>query len=266
MPAIQPARLKLQAAQLGEKFAQPAAFLRGLHDLLEFYADRTRRPSQTGTPPPLLPTYNVPPPVMRHIERELTPRATASAEAALALADALWGEPHLECRLLAIHLLGAIPPTPLAPILQRALAWAQDTDEDTLLEALLQKGLKQVRENALDRFLTMIQDWLNTNDIATQKVGLLALLTVLTASDFENLPLIFRMLAPVSASPPLDLRLHLLDVIEALAHRSPQETAYFLRQSLTKTNDPGSAWLVRNSLNFFPEPTRGNLRTLLRGE
>jgi len=54
MPAIHPARMKIQVARLGEKIRQPEVFVRELHNLLDFYADRTHRPGQFGEPPPLL--------------------------------------------------------------------------------------------------------------------------------------------------------------------------------------------------------------------
>jgi hypothetical protein len=60
MPAIQPARLRQQAALMVEHFDQPAAFVRSLHHLLEYYADRAHRPGQAGKPPALLAAYNVP--------------------------------------------------------------------------------------------------------------------------------------------------------------------------------------------------------------
>ena len=75
MPAIQLARLKIQSVRLAENFADPHTFARELRGLLDFYAERTHRPGQVGEPPPILPAYNVPPQVMRQVERELSPIA-----------------------------------------------------------------------------------------------------------------------------------------------------------------------------------------------
>jgi hypothetical protein len=74
MPAIHPARLKIQAAQLVERFSTPHSFVSRLHDLLDFYANRAYRPGQSGEPHPLLTAYNVPRPVLHQVERELIPR------------------------------------------------------------------------------------------------------------------------------------------------------------------------------------------------
>src|SRR3989304_215281 len=104
MPAIQLARLKIQSAQLSEDFVRPDKFVRGLRDLLELYADRTRRSGQFGEPAPLLPAFKVPAPVLRQVLKDLAPMATGDPQGGLALCEALWAEPFLEFRLLAAYL------------------------------------------------------------------------------------------------------------------------------------------------------------------
>ena len=109
MPAIQPARLRQLSAELVNAFGSPPAFVRELHGLLDFYADRTRRPGQAGAPPPLIHTYRTPAPVIRQVIQDLTPLVADDPQNALVLADALWEEENLECRLLGIEILGMIP-------------------------------------------------------------------------------------------------------------------------------------------------------------
>src|SRR5436190_14194375 len=108
MPAIDIARLKIQAAVLVEKFDQPAVFLKGLHEILDLYADRTLRVGVVATPLSTLPAYRAPQAVLRQIEMELAPLAGAFPEQAMGLTDALWKDGHLETRLLAATLLGRI--------------------------------------------------------------------------------------------------------------------------------------------------------------
>ena len=146
MPAIQPARMKIKVAQLGEKIRQPEAFVQALHGLLDFYADRTFRPGQSGEPPPLLATYKTPPPVFRQIKREITSLVANDPPAALTLVDALWVEPYIEFRLLAIALLGRIPPLPPEPVLARVQMWIASSPESRLLDAILEQSLAQVRQ------------------------------------------------------------------------------------------------------------------------
>ena len=68
MPAINPARLKNSCSEIGEYFSNPQQFVAELHNLLNFYANRVRRPGEAGTPPPLSPAYHAPPPVLRHLD------------------------------------------------------------------------------------------------------------------------------------------------------------------------------------------------------
>ena len=72
MPAINPARLKQQAALLADHFDSPAAFVRSLHHLLDYYSERVQRTGQAGVMPTLLPAYRVRPQVLRLVLQELS--------------------------------------------------------------------------------------------------------------------------------------------------------------------------------------------------
>src|SRR5690349_4772041 len=110
MPAIQPARLKAQVDPIGEEFMQPARCLARLHDLFDFYADRTRRPGQAGSRIPLLPHYNTPTPVIREVQRSLAGYAKdADPKAAEDLIDAFWADGAFEMRLIAAFLISHAP-------------------------------------------------------------------------------------------------------------------------------------------------------------
>lgn len=104
MPAIQLNRLNKQANDLAALYNEPARFVRELRDLFEFYSDRTRRPSQTGAPDPVIPTYNVPDPVLRRVLFAITPYIAEDPESALLLADACWARQHLEFRIMAAQI------------------------------------------------------------------------------------------------------------------------------------------------------------------
>ena len=73
MTAINPARLKIQCADLVISYSNPVSFISGLHDLLGFYATRIRH---TGLKrlPLTLQTYQVPLPVLRALETEINPK------------------------------------------------------------------------------------------------------------------------------------------------------------------------------------------------
>lgn len=264
MPAIQPARLRQQAALLVEHFTSPPAFVRSLHHLLDYYADRAHRPGRSGEPAPLLAAYNVRPPVLRQILQELAPLVESEPQIALSLSDALWEQPYLEFRLLAASLLGQISPQPPEPILARVQAWVKSDPQNRLIGALLSQGVARVRNEKPDHLIHLVEVWLSSSDVFQQQLGLRTLVPMVKDLGFENLPAFFRLIQPLSRSVPPELRPDMLDVLRALAHRSPHETAFHLRQFLELPNSPDTPWLIRQCLQAFPLETQESLRAALR--
>jgi hypothetical protein len=266
MPAIHLPRLRRQAAELADKFENPRAFTQELKGLFEFYGDRTRRLGQAGAPPSLIKTYKVPDPVLRRIYLEIAPLAGAEPEKAFNLLEMLWEEPVFERRFLAILLLGAIPSGEHQRLLSLIEKWVEGNEEESLLESIATQGLARLREENPDVFASQIEKWLGSKAIKHQKLGLRALLAQLTATEFENLPLVYRLLGMHLPTASKGLRPYLLDLLKPLARRSPLETAYFLRQSLGGSDNPVIPWLVRRSIEFFPKDIQNSLKDALKGE
>jgi hypothetical protein len=265
MPAIQPAHLKQQAALLAESFDQPLVFVRGLHHLLDFYADRARRSGQTGKPSPLMSAYNVRPPVLSMLLQEWAPWMENDPSLAFTLCDALWRENYLEFRLLAASLLGRIPPEPFEPILNRVEYWAREPLDASVVSALFVHGLSGLRKTDPDRLIQLVEQWLSSESIREMYFGLLALLPLISDPEFKNLPVFFRLIQPFCRETPPALRPSLIDLLIALARRSPQETAYFLRQSFETSNSRNTAWLIRRVVSEFPPDQEKSLRAIVRG-
>lgn len=264
MPAINLSRLRQQTEQLAEYFDTPEVFISKLREILEFYSDRSHKPGQSGTPPPLSPTYKVPKPVLRRIIMILTPQIESLPNQALALCDELWQESYIEFRSLAAFILGLIPPDLSDMVFERIEYWVQLDIEEQVLAFLVQDGLASVRKGAPESLLTHIESWTGSSDTTIRQMGLRALSPLLHNSDFENLPIFYRLITPYVRSVPSDLRPDVLEVIKELAHRSPQETAYFLKQNLELSDSKDTAWIIRQSLNEFPESNQKTLRTALR--
>jgi hypothetical protein len=264
MPAITLPRLRQQAALLADYFDQPSAFVRSLHHLLEFYADRTQRPGQAGEPAPLIQSYRVPPQVLRQILLELTPLAQADPAAGLALCDRLWEAPYLEFRTLAVSLLGIVPAQPSSQVLDRVERWGQQKTEARLSNLLVRDGLSRARKEEPQQVLARLKGWLASPDPAIQQMGMQALLACLPMESDENLPAYFRLLNPFIRVIPTGLRPDLLDVLHALARRTPKETAYFFQKSLEMRSSPDTGWLVRQCLEDFPPEIRVRLSIAAR--
>src|SRR5258706_15412719 len=106
IPAIDIARLKIQAAVLVEKFDQPAVFLKGLHEILDHYADRTMRIGVVASPVSVLPAYRAPQAVLCQIKKKKAPRAGGFPPQATAPTAAPWGGSSSQNRMLASILVG----------------------------------------------------------------------------------------------------------------------------------------------------------------
>jgi hypothetical protein len=264
MPAIQPSRLKKQAAQLGEAFSQPTVFIPGLHQMLDLYADQTHRPGQTGKPPPLLKAYNVPSPVLRQVFIELNPYIASYPSAILDLCDALWAQPVLEFKKLAIQLLGRISLDPSERIIARIHLWTTSFLDEQLIDSLVEHGLYRLRREKSDLLLSLCAEWLSQNTTLHQQLGLRALGSLVTEPKFENHPTVYRLITPFLRVTPLPIRPDILSLLQTLARRSPQEITHLLRVNLSVSDNPDTPWLLRHTMSELPGELQSSLKIALR--
>lgn len=264
MPAINPAKLKIETAKLIDSVDSPKEFVRKFHNLLDLYSDRTRRSGQSGEPPPLIQAYKTPVQVIKQIERSLIRISDPNIEELLKIADTLWAENWLESHLLAISILGQIPPYPPDRIIIRVNNWALSAKEDLILKKLLAISVSQLAEVDIHIFIRLIEEWLSSNDSRSHHVGLLSIPELLLIPNFDNLPKVFNLITPHVWKSSSDLQPDKLEAITALAHRAPNETAYFLRQQLIASKGSEIAQLIRRSLSAFPNEIQDDLRETLR--
>jgi hypothetical protein len=263
MPAIRPAILRQQSALLADEFDQPDVYLRSLHHLLDQYANRAYRSGQTGKPKPLLEAYDVPLPVLRQLLLDLEPRARQKPDAALSLCQVLWDESYLETRWLAAGLLGKIPTRP-ERVLTQLKNFLETASNDLVISTLFDHGLAFLRKTYPETIIEQAEKWLASSEASEQDLGLRILLPLAADPGYENLPVLFKLLAPLSCEAPSFVRPDLVDVVKALARRSPRETAFFLRESLGLGICITTAWLTRQVLPVFPAEVQASLRESLR--
>lgn len=263
MPAIDIARLKIEAAVLVEKFDQPAIFLKELHEILDHYADRTLRVGVVATPLSVLPTYRSPQAVLRQVEMELAPLAGAFPEQAMALTDALWKDGHLETRLLAATLLGRIhPETPL--LLERISAWVSRARDRQLRTALLSVSLARLRRESPSEFLKLVSSWFDPTTIKMWSNGIHALLPLIEDVSYDDLPPVYDAVHIVVETAPSMLQNDLVELIQALYVASPVETTYFMRQVITASNSAQLPQTFRRILPALPVELQPMILELIR--
>jgi hypothetical protein len=265
MPAIDLARLKIQSAKVVDQFADPTTLVRGLHELFEFYSDRTLRPGQVVSPVLVLPSYRVSAPVIRHLESELGLQAEGRPEETLALADALWSDGYFETRMLAAYLLGRIKPRG-DDFMDRFTDWVAETREPNVRKALLNTGLNRMRREYPDRFLRMMNRWVNPTRQKMWSNAIRALIPLLEDNSFENLPPVYDTVRPIIETAPSIMQNEIAELIKALYASSPTETTYYLQQVLVASPNPQTAITLRRILASLPPAVQDGLRETLRAK
>ncbi|MGA2488996.1 MAG: hypothetical protein ABSF99_02245 [Anaerolineales bacterium] len=263
MPAIDRSRLKIQAARLAGKFAEPEAFLHDLNEVLDFYTNRTIRATQVAQRLSA-PTYHTPPPVLRQIERELAPLAENQPNEAANLTKVLWGADSLEARLLAAFLLGNIPSDQAMPTLSLLPAWLNQPIDKEIRTALLTTALTRLRQEEPGVFFVILEGWLGSPEPAKQVWGLQALIPLFQDPHFENLPAVFRILRPAIKAAGPATQLDLQACLTALERVSLIETIAFLRGIIWTNPTPMMLRIFRRILPNLSQDLQGALRETLR--
>lgn len=264
MPAVNPTRLNFQIADLlQESFHSPEAFKRKINDLFSLYANRTLRYGEGTGIMPLMPMYHLPDPVMRQLQSELKPAISEAPEAALSLADILWGDKMFETRQVGIFILGHAAVEAPDPILSRLNTWLSPDLEPVLKEALLRNGTDYLQSKFAKAWESWVESLLSQKEPGWISIGLIALRAGLRSSPSQNLPAIYRLVSPFIRDPQPGTMNELNRLVKVLAEKSPTETAYFLRQSLSLSDSSGTSRLIRACLSSFPDEIQKELQTAL---
>ena len=263
MTAINPARLKIQCADLVNSYSNPESFISGLHDLLGFYATRVRH---TGLKrlPLTLQTYQVPLPVLRALETEINPILNTQPSQGLLLIDALWEEEWLEFRQLAVIMLGNIPPINSDPILKRMKFWLSKSSSEIIRSFIPTRGIRRLTSENSELVLKFFGDLLTDPTKRNCQTVLFGLLQFGSDQKFDNLPIIYNLLGKILLIEENRLVKETLDLLTHLIYRSEQETLYFLMQQLSTASKPRILRIVRGILPKFNEENQALLRESLQ--
>jgi len=261
MPAIDPDRLTRQVAKVAEAAGDPIELRRRALDLLEFYADRTRRPGASTQVDDVPPSFGAPRSVMRALTSKLVGAVTGRPERALAGAEALWRADHRETRLLAAALVGSLDD-------RRAPTWVEDhaalTNDYVVLGEMAVRGLTGWRQADPLDFVDNLMRWLDSSKRPTQHLALLAIVAAADDPEFRQLPRLFPLMSGRSGSFRGEIRKAYTASIRALARRSPPEATYFLMAEVA-SGDPAAFRLARAVLDALPPDNAGRLRRALPG-
>jgi hypothetical protein len=244
MTAINPAKLKLQTAELGEFVSQPDQFIIELHELLSFYSARIRRTNLSESSLNLQ-TYQAPDPVINALESEITERLPEDPDAGFALVDKLWMELWVEFRKLAIQVLGILPVGEPDRVIKRLQEWLETCPSEDIRRMIMTEGMIGLTNKEPDQCLKFIQDLISFQSKESLQAALFGLESLAANPSYLNLPVLFRLLSKILLADENGLVKEISSLLQVLASRSEQETTYFLLSQLSSDHKSDLIRVIR---------------------
>jgi len=256
MTAINPARLKIQTAELGELIGQEDQFVARLHDLLVFYSARVRQTSLSRTPLTLQ-AYQVPEPVIQTLESEIADRLEGDGEAGYSLVEALWKERWVEFRRLAVHVLGILPTEEPDRILRQIQIWLEKCNSEDIRRLIMTEGMTRLASEKPEQSLHFLEELISSGSKENHQAALFGLEMFAKKTSYANLPLLYRFLSQILLGEETGLVKEISTLLLALASRSEQEVTYFLIKQLVTPSKPRILRVIRQVMRQLnPENQR----------
>jgi len=256
MPAIDPGRLEREVEHIRTLLPDVGRVTRQASDLMERYADRTRRPGSTSRSQPRL---TVPHPVVMTLARSLHAGTIGDVDAQGTLADSLWETEQTELRRTAAAMLSMRQDDGVPVLAER---WARTCTNASVREELAGKGIQAWRDAQPEEALQQMKIWLEKPWTHVQAFTLLVLQELVAQPGFDNLPAIFHLLHPVSRFERREVRIALQALVEILIERSPPEAAFFIIDELA-SGHKRAVQLARKTLKAFPRDQQRLIRRAL---
>ncbi len=263
MPAVQLARLRIQIVRLSELFQDPPAFRQGLESLLEHYGDRSYRHGEEIIESGQIPSFNVPPLVMRQLEMELNRVTGDVIQCNFELLDSIWKSEYREMRQIAIFLLGRASANEPKSYFTTLKKWCQPGEDTTLLAELLAKSGVKIRASDPAAWLAMVNNWCRHKNYRVREIGLIALDPLLSEHGLENLPEIFNILEPLLLETDLALQKRLLVTCQRLYRTSPVEALEYFKHLIQSNASGHFLRLMRRFLPSLSSDDQVKMRQIL---
>lgn len=248
MPAIDLSRLDREVRQLEALFAVPKDLVRATLEVLDFYAERARRPMAALADEINGRSLNVRAPVLRALGLGLLRQAEDQQAAAWGAAEALWDAGVRETRILACWILSAFGDSRVGDWLEGHLAGLEDSH---VLSAAAERGLGKWSQLSGGSYVERLEGWMRSSHVPLQALALTALRSRLDLPELEDMRRAFELLAGLHWPLRGQARAALDDLLQTLARRSPAETTRFLLEAL-EANRPGAERQARSLLDTLP--------------
>jgi len=260
MPPVQLARLRPQVNALMSHYEDAALFGKTLQLILEQYSEKAGARRRLE---PELPAFNVPPVVLNELESGLERLAQAQPAQSARLADELWALNNYEARKLAIFLLAHLPAEFQNEFPARARAWFAEGLSESLTAEFIAQISRKPEMAATRAWLDLLRAWIGSEDKRRRRVGMQAAGDLAANRAFQNLPLVFELVAPLYSQPSIALHKELAGLTRRLIERSQPETAAFLIAMVERHPQPSVAVLVRKLMPLFDEYYREEIKKVV---
>jgi hypothetical protein len=259
MPAIQPEQLHRQIDDLLKLAHEPTSFIRGCMNLLDYYADRTKRPRGSAAKVEIARILRVPRPVMKTLCLQIQQSERGEPTQWLVIGRGLWDKAIREARQVASCTLAKSPEDRIPAEVED---WATRCEDDEALKQLARMGMRYWRGKDLDRFYQATGAWLRDPRLRLRHLGILALHGRSRDQDFKELPRMLHQMEGLSSQVRGSSQRSLNALVRDLAQISPPEVAkYLIDEAQSKVT--GASKLARAVMPVFPERLQQELRRAL---
>jgi hypothetical protein len=257
MPAIRPARLRREAEEIQGLVGDPSALRWRVVDLLEFYADRTKRYGMSERIADATVRFHVPTPVMHAFKSALVRATNQDLEGSLAIAEELWTVEVQEARLLAVTVLANASPEHFIPMIP---VWAKAIRDSRVLEALANLAYTVLVSQSNDTLRDQAGKWLLSRREPLQKLAIYTLKAAASDGQKDQVHTVFETLLNVGFRKNLISRPEYAALLEFLILKNSPETAGYLLQGL-KRGRGDMKRIVRELIPHFPVAQRRRLES-----
>jgi hypothetical protein len=227
--------------------------------LLDYYADRTKRPRGSAAKVEIANILRVPRPVMKTICVRIRQFESVDPEQWLIIGKGLWKKAIRESRQVAACVLEKSPDEKISGVVED---WAITCEDDQALEYVTSSGLKRWRKQDLKRFYHTMQIWLHDSRLRIRHLAVLAILGRTEDEDFQELPQVLDTLEGLTAQLRGSSQRSLTILVRQLTSLSPPEVAKYLIEEL-QADVPGAKRLAQTVLTDFPERLKQEIRLSL---
>jgi hypothetical protein len=244
--------LKREAEGLQRFVDQPSKLRWHVVDLLEFYADRTKRHGMGERGADATVRFRIPSPVMQAIKASLVQATSKNPATALAAANELWSVEVQVVRLLAIAILANVSSDDLLATLT---TWARATRDIKVLEALASLAYTATAEQGEETVQNQMKKWLKSRSGALRKLGLFTLIAIATDEQTDRVHTVFEILSSVGFRKEIIAQPGYARLLEHLVKRNPGETTGYILVGLKRGREDLRR-VVQGLLSMFPSTRR----------